>query len=140
MKNIKYLPLLIVMFVVSCVAQKNAKEFEEINYSANTRGTNISIKVVADKLYYKYNSGEKTYDLSKEDKAKLIDLVNGLSLNSIADLKAPSEKRITDGALHGEFIIKYDGSEYRSNGFDAGNPPKELKPLEDLLYKLSDKK
>lgn len=64
----------------------------------------------------------------------LSNAVKNINLKAISTLKAPSERRITDGALHAEFNIKAEGKKFRSITFDAGNPPKELKTLEDLLY------
>ncbi|TDQ22064.1 hypothetical protein [Tenacibaculum caenipelagi] len=138
MKYLKIIAPVVFLLMMNCAAQNTPKGFDTITYEAQTRGSLIQITVEGSKLLYKSNQGEGTKEVSKEQIEELKKVVSELNLEEIANLKAPSEKRITDGALHAEFIIKIADKEYRSNTFDAGNPPKELKKLEDFLYNLSD--
>ncbi|WP_440068831.1 hypothetical protein [Tenacibaculum discolor] len=139
----KYLKIIIpVMFLLmmNCAAQNKTKEFDKIAYEAQTRGSLVQLTIEGNKLSYKTHQKEGTKEVTKEQLEELKRIVSELNLDEISDLKAPSEKRITDGALHAEFTIKIADKEYKSSIFDAGNPPKELKKLEDLLYSLSDLK
>lgn len=136
MKLRRFVPILMLFVVLSSMAQSSGKTFDEIEYNARTRGTHISIKVNKDKVLYKGNYGNKEVDLTKEQLAKLGELVKGLNLEAMSSLKAPSQKRMTDGALHGDFVVKVGGAIYKSSTFDAGNAPKELKPLEEYLNEL----
>ena len=97
----------------------------------------IKIKVLKGELSYKSNDNEGSYKLPNKEINKLSDIIKNINLEIISILKAPSERRATDGALHAEFKIKAEGKEYKSIIFDAGNPPIELKKLEDLLYQLA---
>ncbi len=128
------------LLMMNCAAQNKTKEFDKIAYEAQTRGSLVQLTIEGNKLSYKTHQKEGTKEVTKEQLEELKRIVSELNLDEISDLKAPSEKRITDGALHAEFTIKIADKEYKSSIFDAGNPPKELKKLEDLLYSLSDLK
>lgn len=137
MKILKCLPVLMVLMVVSCVAQKSKINYDEIIYSASTRGVNIEIKVKDGTLTYKNNDEEEIIELSSNDKKDLYNKISALHLGEMKNLKAPSEKRITDAALHGEMLVKFNGEEFKSSPFDYGNAPKELKPLEIVLFRIA---
>nr|WP_299032449.1 hypothetical protein [uncultured Tenacibaculum sp.] len=140
MKYLKVIAPAVFFLMMNCAAQNTSKNFDMIGYEAQTRGSLIQITVDDNKVTYKTNQEEGTKEVNKEQLEELKRIVSELNLDEISDLKAPSEKRITDGALHAEFTIKIADKEYKSSIFDAGNPPKELKKLEDLLYSLSDLK
>ncbi len=140
MKYLKIIVPVVFLLMMNCAAQNKTKEFDKIAYEAQTRGSLVQLTIEGNKLSYKTYQKEGTKEVAKEQLEELKRIVNELNLDEISDLKAPSEKRITDGALHAEFTIKIADKEYKSSIFDAGNPPKELKKLEDLLYSLSDLK
>ncbi|NVK10306.1 hypothetical protein [Tenacibaculum sp.] len=140
MKYLKIIVPVVFLLMMNCAAQNKTKEFDKIAYEAQTRGSLVQLTIEGNKLSYKTYQKEGTKEVTKEQLEELKRIVNELNLDKISDLKAPSEKRITDGALHAEFTIKIADKEYKSSIFDAGNPPKELKKLEDLLYSLSDLK
>lgn len=140
MKYLKIIVPVVFLLMMNCAAQNKTKEFDKIAYKAQTRGSLVQLTIEGNKLSYKTYQKEGTKEVTKEQLEELKRIVNELDLDEISDLKAPSEKRITDGALHAEFTIKIADKEYKSSIFDAGNPPKELKKLEDLLYSLSDLK
>jgi len=140
MKYLKIIVPVVFLLMMNCAAQNKTKEFDKIAYEAQTRGSLVQLTIEGNKLSYKTYQKEGTKEVTKEQLEELKRIVNELDLDEISDLKAPSEKRITDGALHAEFTIKIADKEYKSSIFDAGNPPKELKKLEDLLYSLSDLK
>lgn len=140
MKYLKIITPVVFLLMMNCAAQNKTKEFDKIAYEAQTRGSMVKLTIEGNNLSYKTYQNEGTKEVTKEQLEELKAIINELNLDEISDLKAPSEKRITDGALHAEFTIKIADKEYRSSTFDAGNPPKELKKLEDFLYKLSDVK
>lgn len=140
MKYLKIIVPVVFLLMMNCVAQNQTKEFDKIVYEAQTRGSLVQLTVEGNKLSYKTYEKEGAKEVTKEQLEELKTIVNELNLEEIRDLKAPSEKRITDGALQAEIVIKMTDNEYKSSTFDAGNPPKELKKLEDFLYSLSDLK
>lgn len=140
MKYLKIITPVVFLLMMNCAAQNKTKEFDKIAYEAQTRGSMVKLTIEGNNLSYKTYQKEGTKEVTKEQLEELKAIINELNLEEISNLKAPSEERITDGALHAEFTIKIADKEYRSSTFDAGNPPKELKKLEDFLYKLSDVK
>ncbi|MDX8552540.1 hypothetical protein MK851_02745 [Tenacibaculum sp. 1B UA] len=137
MKYLKIIVPVVFLLMMNCVAQNQTKEFDKIVYEAQTRGSLVQLTVEGNKLSYKTYEKEGAKEVTKEQLEELKTIVNELNLEEIRDLKAPSEKRITDGALHAVFTIKIADKEYKSSIFDAGNPPKELKKLEGFFYNLS---
>ncbi|CAM1358986.1 conserved exported hypothetical protein [Tenacibaculum litoreum] len=137
MKYLKIITPVVFLLMMNCAAQNKTKEFDKIAYEAQTRGSMVQLTVEGNNLSYKTYQKEGTKEVTKGQLEELKAIINELNLEEISNLKAPSEKRITDGALHAEFTIKIADKEYKSITFDAGNPPKELKKLEDFLYRLS---
>lgn len=125
------------LLIMNCAAQESKKEFDMIQYKAQTRGSSLSVKIINNEIFYVSNGNEGSSKLSEENTRKLSKLIKEVRLEEMKTLKAPTDKRITDGALHAEFTVKVADKEYKSITFDAGNAPKELKELEDLLYELS---
>ncbi|AZJ33246.1 hypothetical protein SAMN05444344_0968 [Tenacibaculum mesophilum] len=140
MKYLKIITPVVFLLMMNCAAQNKIKEFDKIAYEAQTRGSIVQLTIEGNNLSYKINQKEGSKKVTKEQLEELNTIVNELNLEQISDLQAPSEKRITDAALHAKFTIKIANKEYRSSVFDAGNPPKELKKLEGFLYNLSELK
>ncbi len=59
-----------------------------------------------------------------------------IDLSRIGELKAPTNKRLYDGAPHAVLIIRNENKELKSSGFDHGEPPQELKELVDEIIKI----
>ncbi len=137
MKYLKIVTPLFVLLMMSCSAQNTASSFDIINYEAQTRGSMVKINVESSKVYYKTYDSEGVYELSKDEIEKLDNLVSELNLNELKDLEAPSKNSATDRALIAKVSFKVKDKEYTSSTFDAGNPPKELKKLENLLFLLA---
>ena len=126
----------ILLLMINCTAQENSKKYDIIEYKAQTRGSLFAIKVQNNELTYNSNQKKGTHKLSTKEVVSLSEIINDIHLEKMSSLKAPSERRTTDGALHADFIITVGEEVYKSITFDEGNPPKELKKLEDLLYLL----
>ena len=137
MKIFKIITPVFVLLMISCSAQNKSNNFDAINYEAQTRGSMVKINVEDGKVNFKTYDNEGTYELSQDQLEKLNNLVSELNLNEIKDLKAPSKNSATDRALIAKVSFKVKDKEYTSSTFDAGNPPKELKRIEDLLFLLA---
>ena len=131
----KYFKITILLFALS-ITSCSAQNFNKIIYKAHTRGSAVEIEVQGNKITYQTTQNKKALTLSKEQLNRLNDIIGAISLKEIQTLKAPTNERYSDGALIANFIIKVKDKEYTSSTFDAGNPPKELKKLEDLLSSL----
>ena len=84
-------------------------------------------------MFYKTYNISKTFGIDSDQKKQLIDLIKKIDLQNISNLKAPSNKRAFDGALHATLSIKTESNNYISSQFDDDNPPKELKVLIDIM-------
>ncbi|MCH2033923.1 MAG: hypothetical protein MK202_10420 [Tenacibaculum sp.] len=133
----KYLLSLVILLTsLSCVSQKNntsSDSIQEIVFNAQTRGSLENITISDKTVFYKTYNTSKTFGIDSNQKKQLIDLIKKIDLQNISNLKAPSNKRAFDGALHATLSIKTESNNYISSQFDDDNPPKELKVLIDIM-------
>lgn len=136
----KYLTIIILVFATvfsSCSAQQQVSSIKEIVYQAHTRGSSKEILIKDNVIYRSVNSQKKEITLTNKQREYLLGLLKEVNLVTMKDLKAPSDKRNTDGALHAEIQVKKNDEVYISCTFDDGNPPKELKALVNEIFELS---
>lgn len=120
--------------------QKN--QVYTINYTAMSRGFFNEI-VVNDSTVKTQKSRTEQFlekTLSNDDKMNLHQLIKKINLNSLSELKAPTQKRLFDGAAHAVLTITIDDKTYKTESFDHGYPPEEIKPLCEAIIKLSEQK
>lgn len=125
-----------ILFLVissSCMAQKTTQEIKEVVFSAHTKGSSETITVVNYYAFHKTQSTSKTHFINASERKAMEDEIAKLDVTTIADLKAPSNKRAFDGAMHARVTIKIGNKTYVSSDFDDHNPPKELAPLVAVL-------
>ncbi len=114
-----------------------------IEYTANTRGfyQNITIKDQLVSVSKDRNNNDKAIStkISDADWAALINDFKELKLETLKDLKAPTEKRFYDGAAIANLKITYKDKSYETTSFDHGFPPKEIKKLVDKINTFAKK-
>lgn len=116
----------------SCSSQtNNDMKTAIVEYTANTRGFYQKI-VVQNQIVTvsRDRSGiEKTVEtkISDKDWKELTACFESIKLESLATLKAPTEKRFYDGAAIGSLKILYKDKTYESSVFDHGFPPEAIK-------------
>lgn len=116
----------------SCSSQtNNDMKTAIVEYTANTRGFYQKI-VVQNQIVYvsKDRSGnEKPIEtkISDKDWKELTACFESIELDSLATLKAPTEKRFYDGAAIGNLKVIYKDKTYESSAFDHGYPPEAIK-------------
>ena len=121
---------------MNCASQKTS-DIKEIIYNAITRGRSENITLRGSTLQYKTTKESIFINLTKEQLEKVNTEVSKINLNEINTLKAPTDKRFYDGAMHTSILIKSNSMEYTSATFDDTNPPAELKALCQLLLNLA---
>ena len=128
--------LLTVLIATGCSSQKKADMTStQIEYSAVSRGLYKQILVQNETVSITNGRDQKPVE-SKIDAAKWDKIVAAFSkvnLDSIPNLKSPTEKRFYDGAAIGNLKITTNGKTYETKGFDNGFPPKEIEKLVTLL-------
>jgi hypothetical protein len=116
----------------------------KVEYEAMSRGffskiifENNQITIASDR-----NNPEKgtVVMLTKEDISVISNLIKAVNLDELPNLKAPSEKRMYDGATHANLTITSNGKVYAGAGFDGGNPPAAIAKLVTKLVSYSEKK
>ena len=114
-----------------------------IEYTANTRGyyQKITIKNQIVTVSKDRNNNDKAIStkISDADWLALIDDFKEVKLETLKDLKAPTEKRFYDGAAIANLKITYKDKDYETTSFDHGFPPKEIKKLVDKINSFSKK-
>ena len=139
----RILSLLFLTFFLGkgCDAQeKKDVETAAIEYTANTRG--YYQKIVVQNQKYSVSKIRDTnvpadLAISNSDWKKIIDAFQEVDLEGFPNLKAPTQKRLYDGAPIADLRITYKGKEYFTPSFDHGNPPDEIKKLVDRITLLA---
>ncbi|PKV48689.1 uncharacterized protein DUF4377 [Aquimarina sp. MAR_2010_214] len=121
--------------------KKNQDTIIDIEYQALSRGSFFQIKINNDRI-------EKTTDVnlknshskkcSKKDWNTIISLLETIDIDKISELKAPTEKRLFDGAPHAQLKITSFTKTFVSNGFDHGHPPHEIQQLVNTILSLAE--
>ena len=76
---------------------------------------------------------KKPYKSSLKYWQKCLDLLAQIKISKLTTLKAPTSKRLYDGAAHASLTIKNKKGEIQSNSFDHGHPPEEIRELVEKL-------
>lgn len=128
--------LLVICIGTGCSSQKKADmTATQIEYSALSRGFYKKI-VVQNQTVSVTNGRDQQPVETKIDTAKWNEIVaefTKVNVDSLQNLKAPTEKRFYDGAAIGNLKISQDQKTYETKGFDNGFPPKEIEKLVNLL-------
>ena len=128
--------LTLIGFMDSCNVE-NSRPIVEIIYEAHTRGSSVIIKVRPDRLFYHTDNSETITDIKTRQWNSLMSMCSEIDLEKISELQAPSDKRFLDMAMHANLTIVTRNGEFKSQTFDHGNPPEELKKITDKLMKLA---
>ena len=111
-----------------------------LEYTANTRGfyQKITIKNQMLTVSKDRNNKDKAIStkISDADWKELVSYFKDVKLETLNELKAPTEKRFYDGAAIANLKITYKDKNYETTSFDHGFPPKEIKKLVDKINSL----
>lgn len=112
----------------------------EIVYETLSMGSNkqIIINFEKVKIINWLTKEERERELSNKERNEIEKALNQIDLNTIGQLKAPTDKRLYDGAPHAVLIIRNEDKEIKSTSFDHGEPPQELKKIVDEILKIED--
>ena len=120
------------LFFAGCVGQKKAVDSSiKVEYKAYSRGFYQTIRVENQMVFVSKNREEKpvAFKLSAAEWNSVILVVNELNLETLSQMKAPTEKRLFDGAAIASFKITKQGKTYESQSFDHGYPPAETEKI-----------
>ncbi len=120
------------LFFAGCVGQKKAVDSSiKVEYKAYSRGFYQTISVENQMVFISKSREEKPMvaKLSTADWNSVILVVNELNLKMFSQMKAPTEKRLFDGAAIANLKITKQGKTYESQSFDHGYPPAETEKI-----------
>ena len=113
-----------------------------ITYRAQSRGmfefvqiSESEVKISSDRNL----KNIKSYDWEPKDWDALSKMIKDIDDEKFQKLKAPTDKRLYDGAAHATLSIIRGDVEIISPSFDHGAPPKEIEDLVNKVLSIRDK-
>lgn len=129
--------LLLCVFSLKMNAQEGP--LLKVEYTAQTRGILNHIVVSSDSIHHRYQDYVKNLKIGAQDWNTLKEIVSGLDLKTLEQLKAPSNESSRDAALEAHVTLIFQNKTIDSSVFDSGNPPEELRELVDQLLSILSK-
>ncbi|RYJ43985.1 hypothetical protein [Flavobacterium beibuense] len=134
--------VLLALFAVSC-ASALKKESDKISfeYEAITRGSYKKIIVKQDTVITIKDRGLEnviTKSLKNGEWNGILKSLEGIDLDALSEIKAPSVKHQVDAAPIANLKVIRGDKTYQSSSFDHGNPPQEIKDVVEKIISASD--
>jgi len=110
-------------------------------YQTISRGAFNYIKISDTKVSLSYDRNLKTfsdYNCSSSDRDELTQILNKVDLKTISQLKAPTDKRLFDGAPIATLTVISNKEEFTSQSFDHGHPPKEIEAIVNKVLSIKE--
>lgn len=140
MKIILFL-LFPILMAETCSQNKYQDKDITLTYETIKRGSRENYTLTKDEIIVVKNTGDETKvsdKITSNDWEYLMDKMKEIEVAKINQIKPPSDKRTFDGAAHAIITIKVGEKVYKSNSFDHGNPPPELKSLVKAILRLGE--
>ncbi len=139
----KLIFLLLFPILMAETCSQNNEQNKDIRfiYETMTRGSRANYTLTQEDIKVVRNMGGETKaseKMTSKDWENLLEKMEEIDVPNISKLKPPSDKRTFDGAAHAILTIKKGDEVYRSNSFDHGNPPSELKSLVKAILRLGE--
>ena len=128
-----------VFLAKGCTGQNGDIEQATVVYEAFSRGFFKSV-IIENKKMYTINEREgerQEVTLSEKEWEELADAFKEIKLDQMAQMKAPTDKRTYDGALHANVTITLNGETFTTPGFDHQFPPKGIEKFINKLVSLT---
>lgn len=152
MKKIGLL-LLTIIFAAGCSSTKKPvvkeattkheknSDLVSFEYEAVTRGSYLKVIVTQDTITTIKDHTMKNVvsrPISKADWNSLVKTTDKFDVEGLENLKAPSNKSFSDGAMGANLKVIKKEKTYGSKTFDHGNPPAEISQLVNKIIQMSD--
>jgi hypothetical protein len=124
--------LLSILVFAGCAGQKKTDQNEtKIEYKAYSRGFYQVIAIENQMGFVTKRRGDKpiAFRLSIADRKSLNIAIQELDLESLSQLKAPTDKRLFDGTAIASLKIMKQGKTFETQSFDHGYPPAEIQKI-----------
>jgi len=136
-----FLAFVLIMFSANDCSNAEAASFESFSYETFTRGSTTMYTVTPDQIKVKstgVNAIENVINIQVEEWNTILETANGIDVSKMSQLKAPTDSRASDAALHAILSVRKNDTIYKTNSFDHGNPPTEVKPLVEAILRLAE--
>ena len=139
--KISFLVLIMMFFSTNNCSKQEIDSVGSFTYETFTRGSSTMYTVTPDKIQVKstgLNSNENSNNITREQWTSLVNTAQNINVSEMNKLKAPSDSRASDAALHAILSVRKNDTIYKTNSFDHGNPPAEVKPLVEAILRLAE--
>lgn len=129
--------VLVCIFMITGCSVHNKVEMTsvQIEYSALSRGFSQKIKIQNQMVVSSGEENPVERKMTDSEWNEISKEFQKLDLENITNLKAPTNKRVYDGAAIGVLTIRQNDKIYQTEDFDNGFPPKEIEKLVNLVVK-----
>ncbi|WP_157480475.1 hypothetical protein [Gillisia sp. CAL575] len=139
----KLIFILLFPILMAETCSQNNEQNKEISftYETMTRGSRANYTLTKEDIKVVRNMGgeiKASEKMTSKDWENLLEKMKEIDVSNISKLKPPSDKRTFDGAAHAILTIKKGDEVYKTNSFDHGNPPSELKSLVKAILRLGE--
>ncbi|MFV8225185.1 hypothetical protein [Christiangramia aquimixticola] len=139
--RISIVSFLMVFFAINDCSHQELSSIQSFSYETFTRGSATVYTITPEMINIKstgLEAGESSAKIQKKDWESLVNKAQKVNINEISRLKAPSESRASDAALHAILSVRKNDTVYKTNSFDHGNAPSEVKPLVQAILRLAE--
>ena len=133
--------IILMFFSASECSNQEIQSVDSISYETFTRGSATMYTVTQEKITVKrtgLNAEETSTGLAEGEWDNFVNTIKGMDMSKMSRLKAPSDSRASDAALHAILSVRKNDTIYKTNSFDHGNPPAEVKPLVEAILRLAE--
>ena len=139
--KITFFAFLIMLFAANDCSNQDSQNINSLTYETFTRGSSTLYTVTQDKIHLKstgLNPNENSRSISSNEWNMLLENLENVEVSRINQLKAPTDSRASDAALHAILSVRKNDTIYKTNSFDHGNAPATIKPLVEAILRLAE--
>ncbi len=128
-------------FSANTCSNQEMNSIDSFSYETFTRGSSTMYVVTPDNVKVKstgLNSNENSNNITSKEWNSLIEIAKNMDASKMSQLDAPTDSRASDRALHAILSLRKNDTVYKTNSFDHGNPPAEVKPLVEAILRLAE--
>jgi len=139
----KYTMMILLTFTLLKGCSQGSKDLppESVRYTASSRGYYFEIMATPEFILVKKDRGSESYQriqMPPKEWEGIIESIKDIDVTTLGTLKTETEKSAADKVAIADLSIVYDSSEYVSNPFDEGSPPKAIESLVNKLLVLAE--
>ncbi len=119
----------------------NGNYYTAVTYQALSRGSFIYISISKSNVSISEDKNLMEidkYTCKAEDWEALNKLLAKVKLETFQELKAPTDKRLFDGAAHATLAIRQGDVQFKTPSFDHGYPPEAIEAIVNKVLSIKE--